>query len=99
MSFIGASSLLIDAAASFGTGQGTTSYTGPKLESFGANDTIDIKDFLAAGTSLNYDATSGLLQLTNGTKTADLSFQVSTLGGGLFHIASDAQAGILITRG
>jgi hypothetical protein len=97
ITFLAPSSLLIDAAANFGSGQGSSSYVGPLLESFGANDTIDIKDFAAGGTSLSYDTTSGLLQLTNGTKTADLEFQVSTLGSGTFHSATDGNAGILIT--
>ena len=98
MTFITASSLIIDAADSFGTGQGTQSYVGPLLEEFGANDTIDIKDFAAAGTSLSYDTTSGLLQLINGPEVADLEFQVYTLGSGTFQLTSDGKAGILVTR-
>jgi hypothetical protein len=66
-------------------------------ESFGANDIIDIKDCAARGTSLSYDTTSGLLQLTNGTKMADLEFQVGTFGSGTFHSATDGNAGTLIT--
>jgi hypothetical protein len=96
ISFIAGSALLIDTAASFGTGQGTASYTGPVLQNFGIGDTIDIKDF--ANAALNYNAATGLLQITGGALTADLAFQVSTLGGGSFHAASDGATGMLITR-
>ncbi len=96
IAFIGPSSLIVDAAASFGTGQGTPSYTGPLLENFGAGDTIDLKDFATAGISWNYDATRGVLEMTNATETIDLRFQVSSLGSGTFHIETDGSSGALV---
>jgi hypothetical protein len=95
--FIGPGSLVIDVASSFGTGQGTPSYTGPLLENFGAGDTIDLKDFPTAGMSWNYDAARGALELTNGTQTADLRFQVSSLASGTFHFSTDEASGTLVT--
>ena len=98
MSFLGNSTLIIDNAATFGTNIGSASYAGPLLESFGAGDTVDIKNFSAGGASLTYNSTTGLLQITNGSQTASLDFQTSTLGNGTFNLTSDGGTGLLLTK-
>ena len=99
MDFLGASRLVVDNAALFGTGIGGTSYLGSQLEDFGAGDSIDLHNFSASGAALAYDPSSGLLQLSNAGALATLDFQQSTLGGGSFHLAADASgSGLLITR-
>jgi hypothetical protein len=99
MDFQGASQLVVDNAALFGTGIGGTSYLGSQLEDFGAGDSIDLHNFSASGAMLAYDQSSGLLQLSNGGALATLDFQQSTLGSGSFHLAADASgSGLLITR-
>jgi hypothetical protein len=99
MDFLGASQLVVDNAALFGTGVGGTSYSGSQLENFGAGDSIDLHNFSASGATLAYDPSSGLLQLSNGGALATLDFQQSTLGGGSFHLATDASgSGLLVTR-
>ena len=99
MDFEGASQLVVDNAALFGTGIGGTSYLGSQLENFGAGDSIDLHNFSASGTTLAYDPLSGLLQLSNGGALATLDFQQSTLGSGSFHLAADASgSGLLVIR-
>ena len=100
MDFLGASRLVVDNAALFGTGIGGTSYLGSQLEDFGAGDSIDLRNFSASGAALAYDPSSGLLQLSNGGGAlATLDFQQSTLGSGSFHLAADASgSGLLVTR-
>jgi Bacterial Ig-like domain len=99
MDFLGASRLVVDNSAQFGTGIGGTSYLGSQLEDFGAGDSIDLHNFSASGAALAYDQSSGLLQLSSGGALATLDFQQSTLGGGSFHLAADASgSGLLITR-
>jgi hypothetical protein len=99
MDFLGSSELVIDSAGSFGVNVGTSSYAGPQLQDFAAGDTIDIKSFSAAGATLDYNASTGLLQVSNGaSQAASLDFQTSSLGGGIFHAAGDGATGILITH-
>ena len=98
MSFLGNSTLIIDNAATFGANVGSANYAGPLLESFGAGDTVDIKNFSAANASLTYNSTIGLLQIANGSQTASLDFQTSTLGSGTFNLASDGGTGLLLTN-
>jgi hypothetical protein len=99
MDFLGASQLVVDNAALFGTGVGGTSYLGSLLENFGAGDSVDLRNFSSSGATFNYNATSGLLQLSNAGALATLDFQQSTLGGGSFHLAADASgSGLLVTR-
>jgi hypothetical protein len=99
MDFLGASQLVVDNAALFGTGIGGTSYLGSQLEDFGTGDSIDLHNFSASGATSAYNASSGLLQLSSGGALATLDFQQSTLGGGSFHLAADASgSGLLITR-
>ena len=78
--FLGASQLIIDSAAGFCANIGNASYTGPLLEGFVSGDTIDIKSFSTANTSYTYNSVTGLLQIANGSQTASLDFQTSTLG-------------------
>ena len=66
--FLGASELIVDKAASFGTGIGKGSYVGPLLQSFGVGDQIDMKDVLSAATTLSYNQSSGILQLLSGAE-------------------------------
>jgi hypothetical protein len=99
MSFLTNSLLAIDNTGSFGTNVGTSSYAGPQLQSFAAGDTIDLKNFSFAGAALNFDSSSGLLQLANGAnQAASLSFQTSSLGPGAFQLASDGTNGVFITH-
>ena len=98
INFLGNSTLIIDNAATFGANVGSASYAGPLLESFGAGDTVDIKNFSAGNASLTYNSTTGLLQIANGSQTASLDFQTSTLGSGAFNLASDGGTGLLLTR-
>ena len=99
IAFQGSSSqLLIDNAASFGSNIGTPSYTGPQLQHFVGGDKIDLKNISSANVNLNYNATTGLLQITNGaSQVATLDFQNSSLGSGTFQAMSDGGLGTLIT--
>jgi hypothetical protein len=97
--FLGASQLVVDNAALFGSGVGGTSYHGSLLKDFGVGDSVDIQNVSAMGSTLAYDPTSGLLQISNGGELATLDFQQSTLGGGSFHLGADASgSGLLVTR-
>jgi hypothetical protein len=99
MDFLGASQLVVDNAALFGTGIGGTSYLGSQLENFGTGDSIELHNFSASGAAFAYNASSGLLQLSSGGALATLDFQQSTLGSGSFHLAADGSgSGLLITR-
>ena len=98
ITFQGTSQLLIDNAASFGSSVGTPSYTGPQLQHFVGGDKIDLKNISSANVNLNYNATTGLLQITNGaSQVATLDFQNSSLGSGTFQAMSDGGLGTLIT--
>ena len=90
MSFMTAGTLTIDAATQFGIGVGTTSYTGPLLQHFGATDAVVLKNILATGLTPTFTAASGLLQIGNGTTTvATLKFDNASLGAGAFHLSAD----------
>ena len=94
----GSSELIIDNAALFGTNVGTASYAGPQLQAFAPGDKIDLKSFSSAGVRLSYNASTGLLQVSNGAnQVASLDFQTSSLAGSSFAAASDGAGGILIT--
>jgi len=54
----------------FGANVGTSSYAGPQLQNFVAGDTIDLKSFGSAGVTLNYNASTGVLQVANGSSPA-----------------------------
>jgi hypothetical protein len=92
------SELIIDNAASFGTNVGTVSYAGPQLQHFVPGDKIDLKTFSSAGVTLNYNASTGVLQVSNSAnQVASLDFQTSSLGGTAFAATSDGATGIFIT--
>ena len=92
------SELIIDNATSFGTGVGTASYAGPQLQHFVPGDKIDLKNFSSAGVTLNYNASTGVLQVSNSAnQVASLDFQTSSLGGTAFAATSDGATGIFIT--
>ena len=97
ISFLGNSKLIIDSAAGFGANIGNASYMGPLLEGFVSGDTIDIKSFSAANASYTYNLVTGLLQIVNGSQTASLDFQTSTLGSGAFSLTSDGGTGLDVT--
>ena len=97
ISFLGNSKLIIDSAGGFGANIGNASYSGPLLEGFVSGDTIDIKSFSAANASYTYNSVTGLLQVVNGSQTASLDFQTSTLGSGTFSLASDGGTGVDVT--
>ncbi len=100
ITFQGSSQVLIDNAATFGSNVGSPSYVGPLLENFLGGDEIDLKNISSANVSLNYNATTGLLQITNGaSQVATLDFQNSSLGSGSFDATSDGGIGTLITLG
>jgi hypothetical protein len=97
--FVPHSTLAIDNAAPFGVNVGASTYAGPQLQDFVAGDSIDLKNFAAAGASFSYTAATGVLQLTDTAhQLASLAFQTSSLGGGAFHLASDGASGLLVTH-
>jgi len=97
--FLGSSQLVIDNAGSFGTNVGGANYAGPQLQDFLAGSTIDLRNFSAAGVTLNFNAANGLLQISNGSsQVASLDFQTTTLGSGAFQVASDGNNGVVITH-
>jgi hypothetical protein len=99
INFQNSGELILDNAALFGTGVGSSSYQGDLLENFGTGSSVDVHNFSLTGASLSYSSTSGLLQISNGSQqTATLDFQNSTLGSGNFLIASDNSSGVLITH-
>jgi hypothetical protein len=99
MRFLGTGKLTIDAAAKFGLNVGTASYSGPLVEDFVAGDQILLNDIAPTGLTPNYNATTGLLQLNNGSaNVATLAFDKATLGTGSFHVADDSHGHALITH-
>jgi hypothetical protein len=92
------SELIIDNAASFGSNVGTASYAGPQLQHFVNGDKIDLKNFSSAGVTFNYNASTGVLQVSNSAnQVASLDFQISGLGSPAFAAAGDGATGIFIT--
>ena len=79
INFLGSSELIVDNAASFGTNVGTASYAGTQLQDFVSGDKIDIKNISSSGVTLNYNASTGVLQISNGSQVASLDFQASSL--------------------
>jgi hypothetical protein len=99
IAFQNSGELLLDNAALFGTGVGTAAYKGDLLENFSPGSSIDLHNFSLAGAIFDYNAPSGLLQITNSAhQFATLDFQASTLAGGTFHLGTDGSSGVLITR-
>ena len=99
MSFLGSSELIVDDPSLFGIGVGTAAYAGPQLQNFGASGVIDLPSFDATGASVQFDASTGLLQIANSfSQNASLVFQTSTLGIGAFSVGSDGGGGTLLMR-
>ena len=97
--FLGSSKVIADNFSSFGTGIGTSSASGPLLESFGSGDSVDLRQFnYAPNLTLDFNTSSGLLKVSNGSQTADLSFQTASLGSGTFQATSDLANGVIITH-
>jgi hypothetical protein len=95
---LGNSELIVDNAASFGTNVGTTSYAGPQLQDFVTGDKIDLKNFSSAGVTLNYNSSTGVLQVSNSAnQKASLDFQTASLGSSGFQATGDGANGIFIT--
>ena len=98
--FAGTSKLIIDTPSTFGTGVGTPSYTGPQLQNFVNGDQIDLKGFSSSNVTFTFNATTGLLQVSNGaSQVASLAFQTSSLSSTNFMATSDGGTGTLITNG
>jgi hypothetical protein len=96
----GNGSLIIDHAASFGSGQGTAAYAGDVIAQFAAGDTVDFADVPFAGAAIkSYNAATGLLVITSGTQTADLIYGSSSQQPTLaqpFLLTADAMGGVLL---
>ena len=100
MDFLGGSELVIDDAASFGINVGTSSYAGTQLQDFVAGDTIDLKNFSSADVALDFDSSTGVLQVSNSAnQVASLNFQTSSLGNETFQATDDGATGTVITVG
>ena len=98
MAFLTGSELAIDNPNEFGINSGSTAYAGPQLENFAAGDTIDLEQFGADRATLQFNSSTGLLQLLNAAEqTASLQFQAASLGTGTFSSVSDGATGILVT--
>lgn len=99
--FLGTSAgdlLTIDHPADFGLNLGSPDFAGPLLEDFQAGDRIDLKGIGYAGLKTNYNATTGVLQITASSAgvVASLQFQTASLGAGSFHLSSDDAGGSLL---
>jgi hypothetical protein len=99
IAFVGAATLVVGNASTFGIGVGSTAYAGPLLEHFAAGATIDVADVTASGLHLQYAASTGLLALagSSGQIEASMRFQTSSLGSGTFHLGTDGHGGTLLT--
>ena len=97
VNFLGNSELIVDNAATFGTNVGSSSYAGTQLQDFVSGDKIDLKNFSSSGVTFNYNSSTGVLQISNGSQSASLDFQNSSLGGAFFQAASDGGNGTFIT--
>ena len=99
MAFLGSAEAIIDTASLFGTNVGLSNYAGPLIEDFKAGDSFDLANIAAAGVTLDYTSSTGLLQVVSGgADVASLLFQNFSLGSGTFHSASDGGSGLLITH-
>ncbi|SED63446.1 protein of unknown function [Rhizobiales bacterium GAS188] len=97
VNFLGSSELIIDNAALFGTNVGTASYAGTQLQHFVTGDKIDLKNFSSTGVKFNYNASTGVLQVSNSAnQVASLDFQTSSLGSPGFQATGDGATGIFI---
>ena len=92
------STLKLDQAASFGTGQGTAAYSGDTIAGFGQGKFIDLADVsFSTATVQSYDAATCVLQVGDGTHTADLTFATGTAGlPGALSLHTDGTGGTLV---
>ncbi len=98
--FTGPAALIVDDVSRFGTGVGSSSYVGPQIADFSRGDSIDLHDFSVTKAAMLYDATTGVLQLTNGSsQVATFNFQNASLGAGSFSLGSDGDGGTLLKHG
>jgi hypothetical protein len=98
IAFVNSAELIIDNPLAFGSQVGSASYTGPRLQGFAKGNEIDLRQFGSAGATTLYDASTGLLQISNSAhQQATLEFQPGSLGTGSFHTASDGSGGIFVT--
>jgi hypothetical protein len=98
MKFLGAGGeLIIDNAQKFGLQVGSALYTGPLIENFASGDTILLTNVAPAGLTPQYDATRGVLQISNGSaNVGSLTFDKTTLGAGSFHLGDDGHGHALL---
>ena len=75
----------------------TASFSGSVLSNFAAGDIVDIRNFTAAGAAISYNSSTGVAQISNGSQTATLDFNASTLGAGALQVASDGGTGVVLT--
>ena len=81
ISMVSGATLEIDHAASFGTGQGTAAYAGDMIAGFGTGSFIDLNDIAFASAAIGpYNATTNVVQVSDGTHVADLTFAFGTPG-------------------
>jgi hypothetical protein len=100
ITFLIDSKLIVDNPGSFGIRVGTSTYAGPTLQDFAISDSIDLPQFASTNVALNFNSSTGVLQISNGaSQLASLKFQVSSLGIGTFHATSDGSSGTFITHG
>jgi hypothetical protein len=91
--------LVIDNAQKFGPQVGNSAYTGPLIENFASGDTILLKNLAPAGLTPAYNATIGVLQISNGSaNVGSLMFEKTTLGTGSFHLGDDGHGHALLTH-
>lgn len=92
--FTGASATLtIEDTSVFGTGVGTSAYTGPTIENFAPGETINLAHFASAGATITgFNAITGLLQLISGAAQATLKL-AGSFAGEYFHVGPDAGSG------
>jgi hypothetical protein len=92
------STLKLDQAATFGTGQGTAAYAGDTIAGFGLGEFIDLADVnFSTATLQSYDAATGVAQIGDGTHTADLTFAAGTSGlPGALSLHADGNGGTLV---
>jgi hypothetical protein len=98
MQFLNPAEPIVDNAAQFGSHVGSTSYTGPLIESFAAGDSILLNNVAEAGEVINYSTATGLLQVSGSGGTATLLFQNSSLGSGSFHLTPGPGSHALIAH-
>lgn len=99
--FLQDDTLVVDTGTLFGDLLGGGTPTGPELQNFGTNDTIDLRDLPLAGVIvLDYFSVTGELRVGHGSghPVATLFFDPATLGAGDFHIGGDGAGGTLLTH-